>query len=64
MWIGGAWRGLVQRYAEQAAREPGRRAARLEAPPMIPNASGNPKWHEADLRYRQALQQLQKEESE
>jgi hypothetical protein len=55
------WNDLVKTFADMAARDPQRMLARLEAPPMVPDARHNPKWIEADLHYRQVVQQLQKE---
>jgi hypothetical protein len=59
--LAAAWHDLVRAFAEMAARDPARRLARLEAPPVIPGAASNPKWSEADLRYRQAVRQLEGE---
>jgi hypothetical protein len=61
MLVGRVWNDLVREYAQAAGRGPVRRLARLEAPPMIADAPTNPKWHEADLRYRQARRQLETE---
>jgi hypothetical protein len=61
MTIWQLWENVVREYAAEAARDPVRRLARLELPPMIENAATNAKWHEADLRYRQARHQLEAE---
>jgi hypothetical protein len=64
MAIGRVWNNFVREFAEEAGRDPVCRLARLEQPPIIENAATNAKWHEADLRYRQAKKQLESEIAE
>jgi hypothetical protein len=56
-----AWLMLVQHLADQAATDPGRRAERLERPPVFPGAHANERWHAAEMQYREQVQRLKQQ---